>query len=147
MARSEAPRYRISIRVKLLLVAATLLIIPWVGSRYIQEMEGYLRQQQEDSLLTRTQMVAAVLQGHPELFKTRGATPLPTRGIEHLFIRPLDSPIQLDGYLDDWAPYRERLTISSAPLASTCTPPSRYATIASCTARQTVCGLTRATTC
>lgn len=108
MSQSKAPRLRISIRVKLLLVASTLLIIPWVGSRYIQEMESFLRQQQEEALLTRTRLVAAVLQGHPELFATQGSAPLPTRDIQHVFIRPLRTPINLDGYLDDWSDYAER---------------------------------------
>lgn len=103
------PRVRISIRIKLLLVASSLLIIPWIGTKYIQEMEAYLRTQQEESLLTRTQMVAAVMQGRPDLFQTRTVAPLPTKGIQHVFVRPLQSTIVLDGYLDDWAPYEERM--------------------------------------
>ena len=109
MKNKSAPRFRISIRLKLLFVSLTLFIIPWVGARYIQEMETYLRQQQEDALLTRTQMVASVLQGRPDLFTTQTSAPLPTQGVQHIFIRPLHSPIHLDGYLDDWAPYNDRM--------------------------------------
>jgi len=109
MQKKYSPRLRISIRLKLLLVSLTLFIIPWLGARYIQEMETYLRQQQEDALLTRTQMVASVLQGKPDLFTTQTSAPLPTLGVQHIFIRPLHSPIHLDGYLDDWLPYSDRM--------------------------------------
>ena len=110
MATTLLPRLRISIRFKLLLVASSLLIIPWIGTQYIQEMESYLRQQQEQALLTRTQMVATVMQGRPDLFQTKTVVPLPTRA-HHIFVRPLHSQIVLDGYLDDWAPYRERMQL------------------------------------
>ncbi|MGD8926972.1 MAG: sugar-binding protein, partial [Thioalkalispiraceae bacterium] len=109
MARQSSSRFKISIRFKLFLVASTLLIIPWIGTKYIQEMESYLRKQQEEVLLTRTQMVAAVMQGRPDLFNTQTVAPLPTRRVHHIFVRPLHSRIQLDGYLDDWIPYEDRM--------------------------------------
>ena len=114
MARRPFPRFRISIRIKLLLVASTLLIIPWIGTLYIQEMESYLRKQQEDVLLTRTQMVASVMQSRPDLFNTKTVAPLPTQRVYHIFVRPLRARIQLDGYLDDWAPYQERMQLFDA---------------------------------
>lgn len=107
------PRLRFSIRFKLLLVASTLLIIPIIGTKYIREMEDYLRQQQQEALLSRAQMVAAVFQGRPDLFKTQNSDAFPTRGVQHILIRPLHSPIVLDGYLDDWAPYRDRMQLYS----------------------------------
>ena len=113
MPKFSPPRLRFSIRFKLLLVAASLLIIPIMGTKYIREMEDYLRTQQEEALLTRTQMVAAVFQGKPDLFKTQNTDAFPTRGVQHVLIRPLHSPIQLDGYLDDWAPYRDRMQLYS----------------------------------
>lgn len=111
MALRRLPRFKISIRIKLLLVASSLLFIPWIGTQYIQEMEAYLRSQQEEALLTRTQMVASVMQGRPDLFETKMVAPLPTERIQHIFVRPLQSQIVLDGYLDDWAPYRERMQV------------------------------------
>jgi len=113
MPKFAPPRLRFSIRFKLLLVAASLLIIPILGTKYIREMEDYLRQQQEDALLTRTQMVAAVFQGKPDLFKTQSSDVFPTRGVQHVLIRSLHTPIQLDGYLDDWAIYRDRMQLYS----------------------------------
>lgn len=109
MPRLTLPQLRLSIRAKLLLVATTLLVIPWVGSQYVQEMEDYLRQQQEEAVLTRTQTVASVLQGRPDLFTIQTASPLPTRDVQHLFVRPLQHPMQLDGYLDDWSSYTNRI--------------------------------------
>lgn len=114
MSSFTSPRLRFSIRFKLLLVASSLLIIPIIGTKYIREMEDYLRQQQENALLTRAQMVAAVFQGKPNLFKTQSSDAYPTRGVVHVLIRPLHSPIQLDGYLDDWAPYRDRMQLYTA---------------------------------
>lgn len=99
---------RLSIRSKLLLVSTSLLIIPWIGTRYVQEMEDYLREQQEEILLTRTQTVASILQGRPDLFTIQTSTPLPTRDVQHLFVRPLRNAPQLDGYLDDWSAYADR---------------------------------------
>ena len=113
MPKFAPPRLRFSIRFKLLLVASSLLIIPIIGTQYIREMEDYLRKQQEEALLTRTQMVAAVFQGKPNLFKTQSGDAFPTRGVQHILIRSLHTPIQLDGYLDDWAIYRDRMQLYS----------------------------------
>jgi len=113
MPRFAPPRFRLSIRFKLLLVASALLIIPISGTKYIREMEDYLRQQQESALLTRAQMVAAVFQGKPALFKTSSNDAYPTRGVQHVLIRSLHTPIQLDGYIDDWAIYRDRMQLYS----------------------------------
>ena len=99
---------RLSIRSKLLLVSTTLLIIPWIGTQYIQEMEDYLRQQQQEALLTRTQTVASVLQSNSELFAIQTTAPLPTRGVQHLYVRPLNNAVQLDGFLDEWQQYADR---------------------------------------
>jgi hypothetical protein len=47
-----------SIRSKLILVSAVLLIVPWIGVRYILDMEDFLRKNQEGNLLGRAQLVA-----------------------------------------------------------------------------------------
>jgi dedicated sortase system histidine kinase len=109
MAISLRLPVRFGIRSKLFVAALSLLVIPWIGTRYIQEVENFLRQQQETLLRSRTQMVAAVLQGQPGLFATKTDSPLPVRGITHVYVRPLDSAIQLDGYLDDWRLYDDRM--------------------------------------
>ena len=99
----------ISIRSKILLVSLTLLIIPWIGYQYIKEMEAHLRSGQENSLLERARIVASILDEQPDLFKVQeDVTPTVKKG-RHLFVRPLESPIQLDGYVDDWQPYQSRM--------------------------------------
>ena len=38
--------FSLSIRSKLLLVSAVLFVVPWIGVRYIQDMEDFLRSNQ-----------------------------------------------------------------------------------------------------
>ena len=109
--------FSLSIRSKLLLVSAVLFIVPWIGVRYIQDMEDFLRSNQEDNLLGRAQIVAAVLQGQAGLFTPRGIQPTSeapyvASPASHMYVRPLDSAIQLDGYLDDWTEYQGRMQVS-----------------------------------
>jgi len=92
-------RFYHSIRFKLLLVALTLIAIPWAGYRYIQETEAFLRQGQEKVLLGTAQAIATVLHNREDLF-TAGANSKWT-----LYVHPLHSIIQLDGYTEDWKPY------------------------------------------
>lgn len=109
--------FSLSIRSKLLLVSAILFVVPWIGVRYIQDMEDFLRSNQEDNLLGRAQIVAAVLQGQADLFTSRGIKPTGEEHYaaspsSHMYVRPLNSAIQLDGYLDDWAEYQGRMQVS-----------------------------------
>ena len=99
-------RFRFSIRAKLLLASLSLLIVPWLGYQYIQALEGYLRQAQEEKLLDRVTLLASLMRDRPDLFQ---AQPGPATAIDaHIYVRPLQSPIQLDGYEDDWNPYDDR---------------------------------------
>ena len=99
-----------SIRTKLLLASLTLLIVPWLGYHYIQNLESYLRGEQEQRLLNRAALLAVVMSEHVPQFSsgdetTTGGAPLAS----HLYIRPLRYAIQLDGYLDDWQYYPDRV--------------------------------------
>ena len=98
-------RFYHSIRFKLLLVALTLLAIPWAGYRYIQETEAFLRQGQEQVLLGTAQAIATVLHNQDELSHTLGDASEPYDRERALYLMPLDSAIQLDGYTEDWIPY------------------------------------------
>ncbi len=109
--------FSLSIRGKLLLVSAVLFVVPWIGVRYIQDMEDFLRSNQENNLLGRAQIVAAVLQGQTDLFTPRGIQPegetyYAASPASHMYVRPLSSAIQLDGYLDDWAEYQGRMQLT-----------------------------------
>lgn len=102
---------RITLRTKLLLASLSLLVVPWLGYRYVQGLEAYLRAAQEQRLLDRAAVMAAVLSGRGQPFAL--APPLSEASRAHLYARPLPAPIQVDGYLDDWHPAadrRQRLT-------------------------------------
>lgn len=105
--RSASP-FRLSIRRKLVLVSLSLLIIPWVGYQYINEMEDYLRNRQEQQLLERARVVASLLTDQRDLFATT-APATEKGGGKHLYVRPLSAPMQIDGRTDDWSNYRERI--------------------------------------
>ena len=49
------------IRFKLVFLSSFLLIIPWLGYRYILEMEEYLRRGQEQTVLGTAQALATAL--------------------------------------------------------------------------------------
>lgn len=114
----------LSIRGKLLLISAVLIVVPLIGVQYIQDMEDFLRANQESNLLARAQVVAAVLESHENIFKTGTDTSkvkteeksennsLKEKKISrssHLYVRPLKSAVQLDGYLDEWNNYANRV--------------------------------------
>ena len=67
------PAFFRSIRAKLLLIALLLLLIPFIGFRFIQEMEGYLREGQEQVLVSAAKLLSATLSDRPQLFRNIGA--------------------------------------------------------------------------
>lgn len=91
-----------SIRARLLALMLVLLAIPWVGYRYVQEMEGFLRRGQEDALLGGARALAGALHGRDALFPSaQSAAP-------DLYAHALATPPQLDGYATDWGAVPER---------------------------------------
>jgi len=106
---------KVSIRSKLLLISAVLLVVPWIGVQYIQDMEDFLRVNQQENLLGRAQVVAAVLQGQAEIFNSKKNISKESvflkntfNNTSHIYVRPLKRAIQLDGYIDDWLNYDEK---------------------------------------
>jgi len=95
------------IRSKLLLASLSLLVIPWLGYHYIQTLESYLRDAHEEKLIDRVSIMAAVMSGQRELLNNR-TTSTVERSQSHFYIRPLQTSIQLDGYIDDWRHYQNR---------------------------------------
>lgn len=104
-------RFRFTLRSKLLVASLTLLIIPWIGFKYIQDMEAYLRSNQEKALTERASMLAAIMRGQLEFFSNAPASINPNLNNNHLYVRSLNSPIQLDGYDIDWENYQQRTQI------------------------------------
>lgn len=64
-------RLRFGLRAKVVAVALVLAPIPWLGYRYVKEMESVLRQGQEEALLATARAVATALHDRPELLELR----------------------------------------------------------------------------
>ena len=75
----------LGIRGKLLAVASVFLLVPWLGYEYIDELERFLRQAQDDSLMATAQAVGTALHDRPQLFATApvaaGASPASMRDL------------------------------------------------------------------
>ncbi|MBA3903788.1 MAG: hypothetical protein C0522_08975 [Rhodocyclaceae bacterium] len=59
--------FTLSLRAKLALVALSLLALPWVGYRYVQEMERFLLEGQKQALVATARAVATALHERPQL--------------------------------------------------------------------------------
>ena len=93
-------KFRFTIRVKLLLLSIVILSIPYVGFEYLRELERYLRDSFEISLLDNARSMAAPLHERSSLF------PLSVDdGARSIYVHDLRHPIQIDGYADDWLSY------------------------------------------
>ena len=60
---------RLTLRVKLALLSLVLLTLPWLGYRYVQEMERFLLEAQRESALALARAVATALHDRPEMFQ------------------------------------------------------------------------------
>ena len=60
-------RVRFSLRTKLALVALVLLALPWAGAMYVNEVERFLLEGQEQTLLATARAVATALHERPHL--------------------------------------------------------------------------------
>ena len=83
-----------SIRLRLLLVAVTLLGIPWSGYVLLNEVESFLRQLQEESLRSHAKTIQQVM--------LNSSLSLRNHNQGDLFLHHWDYPIYPDGYADDW---------------------------------------------
>lgn len=63
---------RLTLRAKLALVSLVLLALPWLGYRYVQEMERFLLESQQQALLSTARAVATMLHEKPRLMKLTG---------------------------------------------------------------------------
>ena len=64
-------KLRFGLRAKLVAVALALAPIPWLGYRYVKEMEAVLREGQEQALMATARAVATALHDRPELLELR----------------------------------------------------------------------------
>ena len=86
-----------SLRAKLMLVALSILVLPWAGWQFVRQMEVLLRQGQEQTLIASGKALARSLAAIGAELPPLGAT---------LYVHALDVPVQIDGYGDEWAALR-----------------------------------------
>ena len=91
---------RFSLRSKLMLLSVAVLIIPYMGFDYLRQMETYLRDTLEASLVDTTYAVAGALNDKPRLFQSSFE-----EESDSIYVHQLDNTVQLDGYTDDWLSY------------------------------------------
>jgi two-component system, OmpR family, sensor histidine kinase ChvG len=91
---------RFSLRSKLMLLSIAVLIIPYIGFDYLRQMETYLRETLEASLVDSTYAVAGALNDKPKLFESSF-----NETTNSLYVHQLNNPVELDGYTDDWLSY------------------------------------------
>ncbi len=87
------------------MASAVLLVIPYVGYRYVQEMENFLREGLEASVLGAAQALAGALHDRVDLLE-QYATASEDAAFE-IFVHPLAYAMQVDGYAEDWHEYRD----------------------------------------
>ncbi|MBU3023914.1 proteobacterial dedicated sortase system histidine kinase [Aestuariibacter sp. A3R04] len=95
-------KLRFSIRLQLLVLSLFLFTIPWLGYRYVWELEQYLRTGQEQTMIGTARSVATALHERPALFDSRSAYLKNVRPGTDLYAPPIPTPIQLDGKFSDW---------------------------------------------
>lgn len=69
------PAFLASLRAKLVAVALLLLLVPFVGFRFVQEMEQYLREGHREVLVSAAKLLSATLSDRPQLFASPAAGP------------------------------------------------------------------------
>ena len=100
--RNNRREFRFTIRIKLLLLSIVILLVPYTGYEYVLELERNLRINLETSLVDAARAIAGPLHENYQLFPY-----VQSESQKTLFIHNLDSPIQVDGYTDDWINYQD----------------------------------------
>jgi dedicated sortase system histidine kinase len=97
---------RFGLRSKFILLSCFLFLLPWLGYEYVWEMEKFLRQGQEKTLVGTTRALATALHERPALFdQQKNFLDQVVKGRD-LYAYNLKNPIQLDGKLNDWQNYQ-----------------------------------------
>ncbi|MDQ7073023.1 MAG: hypothetical protein Q9N32_05460 [Gammaproteobacteria bacterium] len=77
----------LKLRSKLALVSLVLLLLPWLGVRYIQAMETLLQQQQANSMAIIAKASAVLVEHYPQALIERSAILDSTARIENSGIK------------------------------------------------------------
>ncbi len=86
------------------MASAVLLVIPYAGYRYVQEMENFLRDGLEASVLGAARALAGALHDRVDLLEQYAS--ISDDAAAEIFVHPLAYPMQVDGYAEDWEDYR-----------------------------------------
>ncbi|MGY8877299.1 MAG: proteobacterial dedicated sortase system histidine kinase [Pseudoalteromonas sp.] len=97
---------RFGLRSKFILLSCFLFLLPWLGYEYVWEMEKFLRQGQEKTLVGTTRALATALHERPALFDEQTNFLDQVVKGRDLYAYNLKNPIQLDGKLNDWDNYQ-----------------------------------------
>ncbi|MEH6559336.1 MAG: ATP-binding protein [Oceanicoccus sp.] len=91
------------LRKQLLCVSLVLLCLPWAGCQYLQEMDGILRQNQQQTLSASTEAIARVFSQQPLLLYPHGEiyTTLDQQS-PPIYFPTLSAPVWVDGYEEGW---------------------------------------------
>ncbi len=93
---------RIGLRLKLVFLSSFLFAIPWLGYKYVWEMEKYLREGQEQTLIGTVSAAATALHERPNLFNAQASFLSSVRKGRDLYAIETSDAIQLDGELGEW---------------------------------------------
>lgn len=104
-----SPQLRFGLRTKVILISSFLLLLPWLGYKYVWEMEKLLRQGQEQTLIGTTRAVATALNERPNLFNLQASFLKSVEKGKDLYAYDLQNPIKLDGKLSDWHDYDNQM--------------------------------------
>jgi two-component system sensor histidine kinase ChvG len=99
-----------SLRIQLFAVGLLALAIPWAGYRYVQELEGALRNGLEQSMLASTNTMAAALALELQPLAsaaTGSANPIN----DTIYAHPLNTAPDLDGDISDWGSIVDKVGI------------------------------------
>jgi dedicated sortase system histidine kinase len=121
----KPPRLRFGIRIKLLLSSLALLVVPWLGYTYVNEMERFLRAGQEQGIVATAQAVATALHNRAKLFDPQTGAAASWREESDLYLHVLGVPMDIDGTPDHW-PADVAVRAYQAPPADDGTPRGSY---------------------
>ncbi|PCH63170.1 MAG: hypothetical protein COC04_04705, partial [Gammaproteobacteria bacterium] len=108
------PFSTLKLRGKLLLVSVVLLLLPWFGVHYIQAIENLLQQEQAQSVATIARASSALVEQYPEVLRQRELLIDKHGDSLKSQVTAITSPIQIDGYNDEWLAYSSLLKKFSA---------------------------------
>ena len=101
-SRFRGPR----LRTKLLLLALGVLALPYLSYLQLAEMERLLIQGQSNAQLLTAEGISTLFNDRADLFND---LPVSLEDYESLFAHPIESPVRLDGRIEDWGEVETRM--------------------------------------